>query len=249
MKYRVIPTILTNGENIVKGEKFDNWRTIGNAEAISRVFGKRDVDELLLLDVTARQRNSLISSKVMSYFSKNLNVPFSVGGGINSLSDAQKCFRAGAEKVVLSTAVFQNHNLISEIADIFGTQAVVVSLDFKELTSDKLMINSGTTQSSEVLEQLVSSFEKKGAGEFLVQSCEKDGTMSGMDINKIKKVRGFTKLPIIASGGVGSLEDFLLAIQSGASAVAAGALFQFTEITPRQVGTFLSENGLKVRNT
>ena len=248
MKYRVIPTLLTDGENIVKGEKFDNWRTIGNAEAISQVFGKRDVDELLLLDVTARLRKVPISLKLMSFFSNSLNVPFSVGGGINSLLDAKNCFRAGAEKVVLGTAAIQNQNLISEIADVFGTQAIVVSLDFKEVQSDVLMTNSGKIQSAEVFEEIVQSLEKKGAGEFLVQSCEKDGTMSGIDINKIEKVRKLTKLPIIASGGAGSMEDFLHAINSGASAVAAGALFQFTEITPRQVSSFLGSQGISVRN-
>jgi cyclase len=248
MKYRVIPTLLTDGENIVKGEKFDNWRTIGNAEAISKVFGKRDVDELLLLDVTARLRKVPISAKLMSFFTNSLNVPFSVGGGINSLLDAKNCFRAGAEKVVLGTAAFQNQYLISEIADLFGTQAIIVSLDFKEVHSDLLMTNSGKIQSDEVFEEIVQVLEKKGAGEFLVQSCEMDGTMKGMDINKIEKVRKLTKLPIIASGGVGSMEDFITAINSGASAVAAGALFQFTEITPRQVGSFLGSQGISIRN-
>jgi len=248
MKYRVIPTLLTDGDNIVKGEKFDNWRTIGNAEAISKLFGKRDVDELLLLDVTARLRKTTISQKMMSFFSNNLNVPFSVGGGIDSLADAKTCFRAGAEKVVLGTAAFQNQNLISEIADVFGTQAIVVSLDFKEVQSDVLMTNSGKNQSTEIFEEIIDSLEKKGAGELLVQSCEKDGTMSGIDVHKIEKVRNLTKLPIIASGGAGSMEDFLLAINSGASAVAAGALFQFTEITPKQVGLFLGMQGLSVRN-
>jgi len=247
MKYRVIPTLLTDGENIVKGEKFDNWRTIGNAEAISRVYGKRDVDELLLLDVKARLRNTSISPKVMSYFTNNLNVPFSVGGGISSLADAKTCFRSGAEKVVLNTAAILNKDLISEIADVFGTQAVIVSIDFKESVSNKLMINSGKTEYIEVIEELIYLCELKGAGEFLVQSREKDGTMSGMDNTKIETVRRYTKLPIIASSGAGSLEDFQLAIKSGANAIAAGAIFQFTEVTPKQVSEYLCRNGFEVR--
>ena len=127
MKIRIIPTILTDGLTVVKGEKFDNWRTVGSAEATARLYASRDVDELLFLDVNARSRNSMIDKTLLTHFSNVLDVPFSVGGGINTLENAKFCFRFGAEKVVLGTAAIKNPKLITEIADVFGNQAVAVA--------------------------------------------------------------------------------------------------------------------------
>ena len=238
---------MTDGINVVKGEKFTNDRTVGNYEAVARLYGSRDVDELLLLDVTARSRGTTISAEVISYFANQLNIPLSVGGGIDSLSDASTCFRNGVEKIVLSTSAFLNPSLIYDIANIFGSQALILSLDFKNFESKKIMVNSGQREINVELEEIIERFEKLGAGEFLLQSCANDGTMMGMDFEKIKLVRSITNLPIIASSGAGSLDDFLLAIECGASAVAAGAIFQFTEITPKIVTEFLSSRNIEMR--
>jgi cyclase len=247
MKFRIIPTILTNGLNVVKGEKFNNWRTVGSAEAVARVFARRDVDELLLLDVFARSNKTTISSEVMNHFTTHLNVPFSVGGGINTVEDAKICFRNGAEKIVLSTSAFLNPNLVYDIAEIFGSQAVIVAVDFKDVSSEKIMINSGKDEITTSVEEVITNLEENGVGELLVQSCFLDGTMLGMDNHKIKRVSKLANVPIIASSGAASLEDFLYAIQSGASAVAAGAVFQYTQITPNIVSKFLSDNNVNVR--
>ena len=143
MKIRVIPTILTDGLTVVKGQKFDNWRTVGSAEATARLYASRDVDELLFLDVTARSRNSLIDKNLLTHFSNVLDVPFTVGGGISTLEDAKMCFRHGAEKVVLGTSALLYPELITEIADIFGSQAVIVSVDFEQDASSQIVGNSG----------------------------------------------------------------------------------------------------------
>jgi len=116
MKVRVIPSILTDGITVVKGEKFNNWRTVGSAEATARLYASRDVDELMFLDVTARSRNTLIDRDLLKHFTNVLNIPFSVGGGINSLEEAKSCFRNGAEKIVLGTAAILNPRFITEIA-------------------------------------------------------------------------------------------------------------------------------------
>jgi len=247
MKIRIIPTILTDGLTVVKGEKFDNWRTVGSAEATARLYGSRDVDELLFLDVNARSRNSIIDQQLITHFSIVLDVPFSVGGGINNLEEVKNCFRFGAEKVVLGTAAVENPDLISEVANIYGNQAVIVAIDFERDQGDGIRIESGKTKTTLKALEFISNLANMGAGEILLQSIQRDGTLSGMDFERIREVSKLTSLPIIASGGASSLEDFHKAVESGASAVAAGAIFQFTEMTPKRVSKFLAEQSIGVR--
>lgn len=248
MKTRIIPTILTDGVTVVKGEKFNNWRTVGSAEAIASLYASRSVDELLFLDVNARLNKTMININLLRHFSNVLDIPFTVGGGINTLDEAKLCFRQGAEKIVLGTEAVRNPKLISEIADVFGSQAVVVSLDFKSDLNHELMINSGTVASEKNGMEFVSELEELGAGEVLLQSCQREGTLSGMDFTRIQQVVKLTNLPVIASGGASSLDDFRNAILCGASAVAAGAIFQFTQTTPNNVHTFLKKHGINVRS-
>ena len=248
MKIRIIPTILTDGLTVVKGEKFDNWRTVGSAEATARLYASRDVDELLFLDVNARSRILMIDRNLLTHFSNVLDVPFSVGGGINSLEDAKFCFRFGAEKVVLGTAAIRNPKLITEIADVFGNQAIIVSMDFENDVSTRIRIESGSLETEIQSLEFIENLAALGAGEILLQSVQRDGTLTGMDLSRIAQVSSMTTLPVIASGGAASLNDFYQAVLSGASAVAAGAIFQFTEITPKQVSHYLSDQGIKVRN-
>jgi cyclase len=249
MKIRIIPTILTDGLTVVKGEKFDNWRTVGSAEATARLYANRNVDELLFLDVTARSRNSILDKHLLDHFSSVLDIPFSVGGGINTLEDAKFCFKHGAEKIVLGTSAVSNPELISSIANIFGNQAVIVALDFESDSSDQLLIKSARVKSELQSLEFISRLEDLGVGEILLQSVQRDGTRSGMDFNRIRQISSITNLPIIASGGVASKEDFYGAVQAGASAVAAGAIFQFTQITPKEVRDYLSDKGVSVRIT
>jgi cyclase len=247
MKIRVIPTVLTDGLTVVKGQKFNNWRTVGSAEATARLYAARDVDELILLDVTARARSGMIDLNLVRHFTNVLNVPFSVGGGISSIEDAKACLRNGAERIILGSAAVTDPQLISAIADVFGSQAIIVSIDFEEKISNQIRINSGAIRSEIDSMEFISSLEKLGAGEIMLQSIEMDGTFEGLDIDRIKQVRAVTNLPIISSGGAGSLIDFLQAAASGASAVSGGGIFQFTETTPKQVRSYLEMHGVPVR--
>ena len=249
MKIRVIPTILTDGLTVVKGEKFDNWRTVGSAEATARLYASRDVDELLFLDVTARSRGTIIDKNLLTHFSNVLDVPFTVGGGISTIDDAKLCFRFGAEKVVLGTSAIMNPRLITEIAETFGSQAVIVSVDFEQDTGNQILGDSGKSDSNLNGLEFIETLESLGAGEILLQSIQRDGTLSGMDFKRIELVSALTKLPVIASGGAASLNDFQKAVLSGASAVAAGALFQFTSVTPREVRRYLADQGVRTRIT
>jgi cyclase len=247
VKIRVIPTILSDGVTVVKGENFNNWRTVGNAFATAKLFGARQVDELLLLDVKARDRKQIVSEDLILNFSENLNIPFSVGGGINTISDVRKCFRAGAEKIVLGTSAIANPSLITEIADIFGNQAIIIAIDFLRVSGNEIVVESGSKKINLDIFKYISELEHLGAGEILVQSVEKDGTLTGPDLSNIKMVSSLTSLPVIASGGISNGKDAENAINSGASALAIGALFQFTKTTPRDIHNHLLNSGYNAR--
>ena len=246
-KARIIPSILTNGSTVVKGSQFNNWRTVGNVEAVARLFAKRNVDELMFLDVQARKNKTYISPRLIETFSGILDIPFSIGGGISSVSEAQICLRSGAEKVVIGTAALETPELISEIALKFGSQAVVVALDMQTDIFGFLLGNSGHTQSGMKVQELIVKLENLGAGEILLQSVSREGTMSGYDIEALAIARELTSLPIILSSGCASNEDALHAIRQGANALAVGALFQFTETTPLSMAKYLEENGVRTR--
>lgn len=247
MKVRVIPTILTDGLTVVKGENFKNERTVGSAEATARLYSKRDVDELIFLDVKARSQNRMINLDLISKFAELLDTPFGVGGGIDSIEDARQCIRHGAEKVILGTAALQTPNLISEIAEVFGSQAVAVSIDIMDEEAKMLGIKSASeTVNIDALEYAL-HVERLGAGEILLQSVKHEGKMQGLNTFAIRRISERVAIPVIASSGAGKPEDLLSAFSAGASGVAIGALFQFTQITPKFLRTYLEQNGINVR--
>lgn len=247
MKFRVIPSILTNGNTVVKGTNFDNWRTVGSAQATALLYGSRNVDELMFLDVTATQQNRVIDTKLIQYFSDVLNIPFSVGGGIRTLEDASSCMRAGAEKVVLGTSAFENSDLVHEIAGNFGSQAVTVAVDITSTDSRMISTHSGTRLQDLDALQFAERLNRLGAGELLIQTKSRDGLMEGLHTEIIKRVVELVDVPVIASSGVGKLSDFVDAYHAGASAVAAGAFFQFTQFTPQNVREYLQEHEVPTR--
>ena len=247
MKIRIIPTLLTDGLTVVKGEKFDNWRTVGSAEAVARLYSRRDVDEFLFLDVNARAKGRTIDLDLVQRFSSVLNVPFSVGGGIDTLEIARRCIRNGAEKVVLGSGVYTHKNLIKEVASEFGSQAVVVAVDMKSNFSGTCMSHSGTKDTGITVAEAILFATRDGAGEILLQATARDGSMKGYDLDSIARASKETSLPVIASGGCSGPEDMLAAVKAGASALGVGALFQFTQDTPASCGNYLSENGVAIR--
>ena len=232
---------------LVKGTDFDNWRSVGTAEAAARLFNKRDVDELMLLDVTASRQNRHVSFDLIRVFAEVLEIPFSVGGGIDSLDIASECLKQGAEKVVIGAAWHKNPTLIKQLSQVFGDQAVVVTLDVFSLDPFCLYVNQEPIKQDLSLEDVVTQLTNNGAGEILLQSVAHDGKMNGMNLEVIENVSSYTTIPIVASSGAGRKEDFLSAIKSGASSVAAGAIFQFTQTTPRIVHDYLESSQIRVR--
>ena len=187
MKFRVIPTILTNGNTVVKGTNFNNWRTVGNAQATAMLYASRNVDELMFLDVTATSQSRVIDPKLIQHFSNVLNVPFSTGGGIKTLEDARICMRAGAEKVVLGTSAITNSQIVSDIAKYFGSQAVTVAIDIDTKRNKAIASHSGTQMHDIDPIEFALKMVQIGAGELLIQSISQDGLMNGISLDIISR--------------------------------------------------------------
>lgn len=248
MKIRVIPSILTDGVCQVKGQRFDNWRTVGSVMQAVRVQARRDVDEIVLLDVNASKSGRTISPRLVSGVADFLRVPLAVGGGITSVKDVSNLLSAGADKVVVGSAAVTNDNLISCLAEEFGSQAIVVAVDVLTTPdSDAIAIYSGTRTITIRPCDLVIELIQKGAGEILLQNIDRDGLLCGLNIPLIHEVCEVASVPVLASSGLSSTENAVSAIQAGASAVVAGAILQFTEVTPAGIRSAISEAGYDVR--
>ncbi len=246
-KRRVIPTLLTDGVSLVKGEQFRSWRTVGSVVAAARVFSMRDVDELVLLDVRATREDRCISPAMVKSVAACLSVPLAAGGGVRTLADFEATLRAGADKVVIGSAAARDISFITAAAQRFGSQAVVVAVDSSNDSSDAISIESGTIVFPRDPVGFSIEVVAAGAGEVLLQSVHRDGLLCGMDLTTIQKVAEAVSVPVIASSGAGSYDHFLQALKAGADAVAAGAMFQFTEQTPRGARDYLAREGIAVR--
>ena len=246
-KIRVIPVLLTDGYTLVKGSQFESWRSTGTVEQAVRLFAMRDVDELILLDVNSRSKNKTINLDLVERVSSILRIPFGVGGGISNVDQAASILRAGAEKVVIGSLFFENIEEVKLISDRFGRQAVVIAIDVVSREPLQLSYYSGKQISSMSKTELTQRIEYCGAGEILLQSVRLDGTMTGMDYELIQDISGLVRIPTVASSGAGAKEDFLKAVNAGASAVAAGSIFQFTHLTPKEVRRYLESESISVR--
>jgi len=250
VKVRVIPTLLWKNFNLVKGISFDSWRSVGSVLPAIKVYNTREVDEMILVDVTANSSDDAFDIDSLSDFSQDCFVPLTVGGGILRASEVQNFLRAGADKISINTAAYENPELITEIAKIHGSQCVVSSIDVRRTSDGKwsCFSNSGTVRTSKYVSEWAKELEDRGAGEILITSIDNDGTMNGYDLSLIEAVCSCVEIPVIASGGAGCYQDMIDAVQkAGASAVAAASIFHFTEQTPKEAKIAMSEAGIGIR--
>lgn len=250
LKTRVIPTLLWKNIGLVKGVSFDSWRIVGTVLPSIKVYNARQVDELIIVDILATKENSQLDLQALEDFSAECFVPLTVGGGIKNIDDVRKILCAGADKVSVNSALFDTPKLVTEIANKFGSQCIVASIDAKKTNGVyECFSHSGTKPTGKEVSQWAKYLENLGAGEILITSIEKDGTMDGYDLELIKKVTQAVKIPVIASGGAGSYEDMYKAInESKASAVAAASIFHFTQQTPLEAKKYLELQNIPVRN-
>jgi cyclase len=250
LKVRVIPTLLWRDFGLVKGIGFDSWRRVGPVVPALKVYNSRDVDELILVDILASQNATIPDHESVSDFSDECAVPLTVGGGITELDQIVHLLKAGADKVGINSAAYINPTLIDDAARRFGAQCVVASVDVKRLPDGSCLCfsHAGTRDTGKRPVEWVRELAARGAGEILLTSIERDGTMTGYDIPLIAEVAAAIDIPVIASGGAGNYQHMVEAIrQGGASAVAAASIFHYTEQTPAEAKNHLHAAGIPVR--
>ncbi|MCP5464803.1 MAG: imidazole glycerol phosphate synthase subunit HisF [Deltaproteobacteria bacterium] len=248
LKTRVIPTLLWKDYGLVKGKAFDSWRRIGSLLPAIRVYNTRDVDELIVVDITASREGHEIDFETVEEFAADCFVPLTVGGGLRHIDQVTKLLRSGADKVCLNSVCYESPQFVEESAKRFGSQCVVVSIDAKKTEQGYVCYShSGSQIQNQSPVLWAKEMQERGAGEILLTSIDRDGLMEGFDLELIQEVCDAVSVPVIASGGAGNYDDFYKAVQAKASAVAGASLFHFTEQTPRQAKEYLSKKGVAVR--
>jgi cyclase len=249
LKTRVIPTLLVREMGLVKGTRFESWRRVGPLLPAVKVYELRDVDEMVVLDVEATTLNRPISPEVVREIAIASSVPLSVGGGIRSVEEAEALFQAGTDRIVLNSACYRDPSLIELLASRYGSQSVVISIDARHDGSAWVCWSESARRSEGVGPvSWARQVQELGAGEILLTSIDHEGLMAGLALDLIAEVCAAVGVPVIASGGAGSVDDLRKAVtDAGATAVAAGSLFHFTAATPETVKQHLEAFEIPVR--
>ena len=230
LRTRIIPTLLLRNQSLVKTKKFSNFTYVGDPVNTVRIFNELEVDELLFLDITATRESRSPNLKVLVDIADECFMPLGYGGGINSLDQAKSVFGIGFEKIAINTQALENPDLISEIASKFGSQAVIASIDVKKDLFGRQFVytNGGRNNTRRDPVILAAELEKRGAGEILLTSIDREGTWDGFDLELLRRVSEAVTVPVIAHGGAGCLQDISNAVALGkASAVALGSMVVF----------------------
>lgn len=251
LKVRIIPTLLLKGFGLVKGVGFNSWRRVGPLLPSVKVYAKREVDELLLVDIQASLEKRLLDIRNIRDVSSRSFTPLTAGGGVFNISHVENCFENGADKVLINSALYENPNLVDDVAKKYGSQSLLVSVDVKKICGDEeyyCFSHAGSRETGKKVIDWIVELESRGAGEILITSIDRDGTMSGYDLELISKVSTNVKIPVIASGGCGNYQHMIDAVLlGGASAVAAASIFHFTEKTPAEAKKAMKSAGINIR--
>jgi len=227
LKIRVMPCLLLRNWGLVKTVKFKNPNYVGDPINAIRIYNEKEVDELIFLDITATPEGKKPPFEMIREISGECFMPLTYGGGINRLEDIKTIFRLGVEKVAINTFAVENQNIIREAAEKFGSQSIIISIDVKRNMFGKYLVSTHGGRQATKLDPVrwAVEMEKAGAGEVLLTSIDRDGTMEGYDLELIKRVTSAISIPLIACGGAGTVQDFVNAVKvGGASAVAAGSM-------------------------
>lgn len=248
---RIIPCLDVNNGRVVKGTNFVNLRDAGDPIEVAKIYDAAGADELVFLDITASSDAREIKADMVRRVAENVFIPFTVGGGIRTVEDFKMILREGADKVAVNSAAIMNPALISEAADKFGSQCVVVAIDAKRREDGSgwnIFKNGGRVDIGIDAVEWAVKAEQSGAGEILLTSMDCDGTKAGYDLALTKAVAESVGIPVIASGGAGTMEHFYEALTEGkAEAALAASLFHFRELEIRDVKQYLRDRGVSVR--
>lgn len=230
LKTRIIPCLLLRGRGLYKTVKFKEPKYVGDPVNAVKIFNQKEVDELILLDITATSEKRGPDFELISDIASECFMPLSYGGGVTTIEQMRMLYRLGVEKISLSSAAFHNRRLIQEACDVFGSSSVIVTIDTKKTLLGKYetWINAGTINTKENPIKYAEELAKLGVGEILVNSIDRDGTMSGYDVAFLEKLTRIVDTPVIACGGAGSLEHIRDVVTNAhVPAVAAGSMFVF----------------------
>ncbi len=247
---RIIPCLDMTQGKVVKGIQFVSFRDAGDPVEMAARYDKEGADELVFLDITATVENRKILLKVVEKTAKKVKIPFSVGGGVRTIDDMKIILLAGADKVSINTGAFKKPELISDCANAFGSQCVVLSLDARKVKSEKwnVFINGGRIDTGVSAIDWVKKAVRLGIGEILLTSIDSDGTKNGFDLELTKKISRIVSVPVIASGGAGNLKDFFEVLTYGkADAALAASVFHFKKYTISKVKKYLQRKKVLIR--
>jgi len=247
---RIIPCLDVKDGRTVKGVNFESLRDAGDPVELGFLYSQQGADELVYLDISASSEGRSTFTDLVKKVAAKISIPFTVGGGVSTVADVEKLLNAGADKVTVNTAAIENPNLINSLASHFGSQCIVVAIDAK-YESDQWVVYShgGRKKTSLELMEWAKEVETRGAGEILFTSMNHDGTKDGFAIQALRNLSEAVTIPVIASGGAGSMEHFKEVFEAGtADAALAASVFHFGEISLHDLKNYLRKNDIAVRN-
>ena len=248
-KIRLISRLDVKDTNLVKGIQLEGLRKLGDPNQYARQYYEDGIDEVLYLDIVASLYNRNNLSAIVERTTRDVFVPITVAGGIRSLDDVHKVLQTGADKTAINTAAIKRPELITEVAEAYGSQCMVLSIEAKRTPAGnyECYYDNGREHSGYDVLEWAARGEALGAGEILLTSVDRDGLMKGMDIDLIRQICAEVRIPVICSGGAGSVQDIADAANAGASAVAVGSLFHYNKLTVRDLKRELAGLGIEVR--
>ena len=250
IKARIIPCLDVDNGRVVKGINFVKLKDAGDPVEQARIYSESGADEICFLDITASSDNRDTILDIVKKTAKKSFVPLTVGGGVRTLTNIRDLLFAGADKVSINTAAVKDTNFVTESSKKFGAQCIVVAIDAKKISSDKweVFTHGGRNKTGIDAINFAKKIEKSGAGEILLTSMDKDGTKSGYDLDLLKKITATVNIPVIASGGVGTLDHLYDGIvKGGASAVLAASIFHYGEFKIKDFKEYLNSKNVSVR--
>lgn len=249
LKKRIIPCLDIKDGRVVKGIQFLQLKDAGNPVELASFYSKNGADELVFLDISATLEKRKTLAEMVTQLSKEINIPFTVGGGIQSVDDARLLLQSGADKVSINSAAVLNPDLITQISDAFGSQSLVVAIDIKKLDNDWFVFIKGGTESTGILAiDWAKKVEKLGAGELLITSMNNDGSKDGFALDITNAISEAVSIPVIASGGAGNSQHFIdLFTKTEVSAGLAASIFHFNEVPISELKNVLKTQNIPIR--
>ncbi len=245
---RIIPCLDVAGGRVVKGVHFEALRDAGDPVEQARRYDAEGADELVFLDISASAEERRTTLDMVARVADAIFIPFTVGGGIRTVEDAERALRAGADKIAVNTAAVEDPPLITRLADRFGSQCVVVAVDVKRVDQRyAVAVTGGRRLTTREAVEWCQEVERLGAGEILLTSMDRDGTLLGYDLPLLREVTRAVRIPVIASGGAGSAEHLVEAFEVGAHGVLAASIFHYQGSSLPEVRHYLRERGIPVR--